>query len=410
MSLLKSLYLSYDGMTDPLGQSQVIPYLKGLSAKGHTITIISFEKADAFKKNEQIIRTLLGEAKIEWHPLTYTKTPPVISTLYDVHQMRKKAIELFKTNSFNLVHCRSYISGIVGLSLKRKFNCKFIFDMRGFWADERVEGKLWNLKNPVYKATYSFFKHKEREMLLNADYIIILTNIAKQIIQSWNITHRNLPFETIPCCADLDLFSREATQQKKKLTRTDLKISDEKFVISYLGALGTWYMLDEMLDFFKILLTLKPDSHFLFVTPEPEKIILSKAVQKNLAPDKITVVRASREEVPGILALSDASIFFITPVFSKQASSPTKQGEIMSMGIPIVCNSNVGDTEQIINDSNAGVVIHDFTNDSYLDAAKKLLSGNFFNKESARAGAEKYFSLKKGIDLYEGVYQKLAKQ
>lgn len=410
MALLKSLYLSYDGMTDPLGQSQVIPYLKGLSAKGHAITIISFEKVNAFKKNEQTIRTLLRDNKIEWCPLMYTKTPPVVSTLYDVHQMKKKAMKLFKNTSFDVVHCRSYIAGMVGLSLKRKFNCKFIFDMRGFWADERVEGKLWDLKNPVYKATYNFFKRKELEMLLTADYIIILTNLAKQIIQSWNITKRNLPFETIPCCADLNLFSPEASQQKKNITRAAFKITGEKFVISYLGALGTWYMLNEMLDFFKILLTLNPNSHFLFVTPEPEQIILNKAVEKKISTDYITVVRASREEVPGMLALSDASIFFITPVFSKQASSPTKQGEIMSMGIPIICNSNVGDTEQIIKDSNAGMVIHDFTDESYLEAAKKLLSGNFFNKESARAGAEKYFSLKKGIDLYEGVYQKLAKQ
>ena len=37
------LYLSYDGMTDPLGQSQVIPYLSHIS-ENFKITIISFEK------------------------------------------------------------------------------------------------------------------------------------------------------------------------------------------------------------------------------------------------------------------------------------------------------------------------------------------------------------------------------
>jgi hypothetical protein len=38
------IYISYDGMTDPLGQSQVIPYLIGLTKKGHNISIISCEK------------------------------------------------------------------------------------------------------------------------------------------------------------------------------------------------------------------------------------------------------------------------------------------------------------------------------------------------------------------------------
>ena len=38
------LYLSYDGISDPLGQSQVLPYLKGLARLGHKIHLISFEK------------------------------------------------------------------------------------------------------------------------------------------------------------------------------------------------------------------------------------------------------------------------------------------------------------------------------------------------------------------------------
>ena len=38
----RALFLSYDGMTDPLGPSQVLPYLVGLAARGHRITLISF--------------------------------------------------------------------------------------------------------------------------------------------------------------------------------------------------------------------------------------------------------------------------------------------------------------------------------------------------------------------------------
>ena len=38
------LYLSYDGALEPLGQSQVVPYLVGLAARGAAITLVSFEK------------------------------------------------------------------------------------------------------------------------------------------------------------------------------------------------------------------------------------------------------------------------------------------------------------------------------------------------------------------------------
>ena len=49
------LYISYDGMTDPLGQSQVIPYLQGLTGKGYHFSLVSFEKKNRFKeKGNQI--------------------------------------------------------------------------------------------------------------------------------------------------------------------------------------------------------------------------------------------------------------------------------------------------------------------------------------------------------------------
>ena len=53
------LYVSYDGMTDNLGQSQVIPYLKGLRKKGYAVHILSCEKEIAFEKRKKFISKLL---------------------------------------------------------------------------------------------------------------------------------------------------------------------------------------------------------------------------------------------------------------------------------------------------------------------------------------------------------------
>ena len=38
------LYISYDGLTDPLGQSQILPYLQHLAKESYQFTILSFEK------------------------------------------------------------------------------------------------------------------------------------------------------------------------------------------------------------------------------------------------------------------------------------------------------------------------------------------------------------------------------
>ncbi|MEP7168092.1 MAG: glycosyltransferase family 4 protein [Bacteroidota bacterium] len=406
MKKINILYLSYDGMTDQLGQSQVIPYLVGLSEKNYSITIISCEKKDAFEKGRIKIKELLDRHNILWEPLLYTKDPPVLSTIYDLGKIKKKAAALFNKTNFEIVHCRSYITGMVGLSLKKKYQCKFIFDMRGFYADERVDGKLWNLNNPVYKIIYNYFKKKEKVLLLNADYIISLTQNAKQIINSWKLNTQNeLPIEVIPCCVDMNLFSPDNIDAEKKVSfRKELKITKENFVLSYLGALGTWYMLDEMLDFFKILQNKKPNSIFLFITPEDKQQIVQEAAEKNIAQDKLIFITANRDDVPALISLSDASIFFIKPVFSKRASSPTKQGEIMSMGIPIICNSMIGDTDTIIEESDSGIVIKSFDDKNYSEAIKKMESFKYFNPQKSREAAKKYFSLEKGIESYQKVY------
>ena len=62
---MKVLYLSYDGLTDPLGQSQVLPYIIGLGAKGFEFIIISFEKAQNYQKEKERIEMALAVKKRE---------------------------------------------------------------------------------------------------------------------------------------------------------------------------------------------------------------------------------------------------------------------------------------------------------------------------------------------------------
>lgn len=115
------LFLSYDGMTDPLGQSQVIPYLAGLSKAGYPIHLISFEKKERFEDGKSVIEELLNKANIVWHPAYYTKKPPILSTIMDVITMKKMAGKIFKKHNIGLVHCRSAIAGLAGFVGQGKF-------------------------------------------------------------------------------------------------------------------------------------------------------------------------------------------------------------------------------------------------------------------------------------------------
>ncbi|MEN7549607.1 glycosyltransferase [Rapidithrix thailandica] len=402
------LYLSYDGMTDPLGQSQVIPYLKGIAQKGYQITLISFEKEEN-QSRSSFIKELLNKANIQWVPLTYTKRPPVLSTLWDIFQLKKTAKKLHRKHQFQIVHCRSYITALVGLGMKRKYGVKFVFDMRGFWADERLDGNIWDIRKPVFKTVYNFFKKKEIQFLQEADYTVSLTHQGKDEIASWpQFRQSNLRIKVIPCCVDRKLFDKNKVEEAEVAQwRTKLQLRPENFILSYLGSIGTWYMLPEMLSFFKKLLKEKPEAIFLFITADDPEMIKAQAKQQGIDEKYLRITRVNREEVPAALSLSNLSVFFIKPAYSKKASSPTKQGELMSMGVPVICNAGVGDTDFIVNKYQSGWVTTEFSEREFERIILQLNQLNGFDNTQLQAGADDYFALSKGISSYLEVYQKV---
>lgn len=403
---MKILYLSYDGMTDPLGQSQVIPYLIGLSKKGYSFTLVSFEKQERFLKNREHVEQKLREYNIQWVPLHYHKKPPILSTLFDLYRLKKIACQLHQQHSFQIIHCRSYIAALVGIQMKKKFGVKFLFDMRGFWADERVEGGIWPAKHPLYKIIFRYFKKRETALLNAADYTITLTYKAKEIIHQWEgILHQPIPIQVIPCCVDTVLFdSNKIDEIEQDQLRKNLGIKKDQLVLTYLGSLGTWYMVEEMVAFFQKLLQHYPTAIFLFITQDDEKSIRQYARRYQIPDSQIVITPTYREKVPLCLSLSNASIFFIKPVFSKQASSATKMGEIMSMGIPLITNSGIGDSDAIVQESGCGLIAARGEYDSITNDLEKLLQ---LSSSDIRAAAMKYFSLEKGISEYGEVYSKL---
>ena len=401
---MKILYLSYDGMTDSLGQSQVLPYLLRLAEKGIAYTIISFEKEENFIANKATIEKLLIGTRIKWVPLKYTKRPPVLSTVFDVWKLKKAVKQEFQQGKVDIIHCRSYISALAGLSFKRKNNIPFVFDMRGFYADERLDGEIWSLKNPVFKLVYNFFKKKEKEFLTESEAVVSLTACGKQVIESWELPNQS-PISVIPCCTDEAHFDpAKLDLQGLKALKNELGILEKDYVISYLGSIGTWYMLDEMLDFIKVLFTKKESSKALFITREPKEMVLSKAKEKGFDTSKIIIQSANREEVPLMVSLSDVSLFFIKPVFSKKASSPTKMGEILNLNIPIVCNSDVGDDDLVMNEILPEYLVKEFSNEEYERVVTSLLENQNKPNTELRKYASDFFSLNKGVETYLKIY------
>jgi glycosyltransferase involved in cell wall biosynthesis len=407
---MRVLYLSYDGLTDPLGQSQILPYLQGLSALGYEIHVIAFEKPERFKQFGTNMQNICSENKIHYHPQVYHKSPPILSTICNMRTMYKVASRLHQQHKFNLSHCRSYIAGIIGMHLKRHKNVPFIFDMRGFYADERIDGNLWPQTNPVFQLVYKYFKRKELQLLKQADSIISLTSKARKVMLERKMIPDQAPVSIIPCCVDTEYFNSSKLNEDELVSlKTKLGYSEDELILGYVGSTGTWYLLKDMLRYFKKLHAVKPEFRFLFLSYDNPEEILKVARELGLNTELIKIIGVNRTELPAYLGILNLSIFFIKPVFSKFASSPTKQAELMSMGIPIVCNSGIGDTDSIIKQYEAGICIKNTSEDNLTEAVQTTDTLINLNRERIIFGAKQYFSLQNGVNTLNSIYQQIGR-
>jgi hypothetical protein len=78
----------------------------------------------------------------------------------------------------------------------------------------------------------------------------------------------------------------------------------------------------------------------------------------------------------------------------------------MALGIPIICNANVGDTDIIVKYYQSGSIVNNF-NDYEYDKTISELDLIKFESKKLRSGAIDYFSLEKGIASYNEIYKSL---
>jgi glycosyltransferase involved in cell wall biosynthesis len=390
------IYMSYDGMLEPLGESQVVAYLEML-ADSYDIHLISFEKPDDAIRQDRVeqMAARLRDAGITWHARRYHKRPKILSTLWDMGGAMLLAARLTLRHRARILHARSVLCAAMLYPARVIGEAKCLVDIRGFWADERVDGGMIRVNGPVYRV----LKVIEKAMLTRADHVVTLTRASVPMLrEDPRFGRTNAPISVIPTCADLDLFAPAA-----------LLAPSRPLTIGYVGQIGTWYMLDEMLAFFVAVRRLKPDAQLLIINKNQQAEIGRAIVRAQIDPSAVEIVASTRADMPRHIRRMDAGLALIRPFFSKVASAPTKLAEYLGCGVPVVGNAGCGDMLQIIEEDGVGVAMAD-TSPSAIDAAAGVLIERLSDPAlSARcvASARRHFSLADGVARYRAVYGSL---
>jgi len=399
---LRSLYICYFPLTEPLVQTQVVAYLRGLAQRGHHIHLMTFEPAPMSSGERRIWRRRLKAQGIIWHHLRYHKRPSLPATVYDVMCGVTAALRIIRRYRLEAVHARSHVPATMGLILKRLTGCRFIFDIRGLLAEEYVDAGNWRQDSVPFRLT----KNMEKRCIENADGIVVLTERVRRALFE---EKTNKLVRVIPCCADLTQIEAQAAQ--RNAMRAELGLSD-KTVMIYTGKLGGWYMQREMVGLFSAARDVVPNLHFLVLTQSDAQLIVREFERYQVSPGDFTVTWVEPARIGAYLAAADFAISFIKPCPSKIASSPTKVGEYLAAGLPLVCTAGVGDMDAIIKDNQVGVTLSDLTPAAFHTAIRHIMAllDDAQTRSRCQQTAHEYASLQDiGVPRYDALYNHIAR-
>ena len=400
------LYITQNGVTDHIGRSQVAPYVLGLAAKGFRIHVLSAEKEgqDTLIAEYQRLFDLAGVA---WTRVNYRNRPPVIGQMLTQAAMKRAARRIIKSEGIKLLHCRSFPPTLIAHVLKRKMGIKYVFDFRDFYAD----GGMAKSRG-VVKLAYKRLKQLEGAMIRDADKIVCLTRRAREKLIDWYL--RDVPdaisrFQVIPCCADFSHFDpNRVSPADMRAARLRAGLREGETVLVYLGSLGPDYLLSPMIALFRQLLSLRPNSRFLFVSNNGQNLVDAELARQGIDPAKVSFVSADRNEVPAFLAISTFSVVFIRADVSKIGCSPTKLAELYACNVPVIANAGVGDMNEIIDPGrNKSILVRSMDDGSLRKSVEEMLDLVDSDLPVDTRGNSREFALEEGVARYAAVYTEL---
>lgn len=400
------LYITYDGLLDTLGASQILPYIKGIARTQGGMVVLSFEKPSRFALGQNEMVDDLNKQGISWKPLRFTAGFGALGKLWDIMRMYFWAVMLARKHGVRCVHTRGHPPAQVGLLVKRLLGPRLIFDCRGLWVDERVDKGGWDMSRRMHRLQYRYFKSVERTLFARADRVVVLTHkVVDEVVRLGAVPISKIT--VIPCCADYEHFLL-ATQTRRATAREKSGIPRDALVLGYLGSVGRMYMLESFFRLFRKAAEKRSDCHALVITQDVKE--LYEVMESCLPTDfysRVNVVSANRTEVPDVLPAMDILVSFIQPSYARMAASPTKMAECFAEGIPVICNSGVGDVVQQIEELQGGIIVDPTSEADLLGAVMQLERLCLAGGQALRDISRPLFGLEYAARQYRSVYNSL---
>lgn len=405
------LYVTVDGILQPLGYSQVARVVLGLSKRGLRYQLLSFEsQADlADRPRVREMTAQLSDAGIVWthHPYDQAGTPRAAAT--NLTRLGRGIRSRVASGTVGLVHARAYKAALLARVAKGTAGIPFLFDARGRWIDERLLARRW-FTNPIVEAGA---RRLERQLYGEASALVTLTQLHADDIAAGDFgAPTGVPLRVITTCADFDSFRIEARERRGAVNgvvpneiRERLR---NKLVVGFVGSTNAFYRYAESLRLAQQILARRGDSHLLILSPQQAEF-RALVERAGLPQDRVTITRAAHRDMPAWLAQIDWAIQLLNGGVAKRGSMPTKLAEFFASGVEPLhfgCNEEV---TSWVRHAGSGYVLNSLEERDIIAAAEFVATRQHDPERLrlARARAQPHFDLASGLDAYASLLGEL---
>lgn len=270
-----------------------------------------------------------------------------------------------------------FFCGWAGVILSKLRRRRFILEIRDIWPDSIVA-----VGTSMPKPLIRLLEVLELKMYKEADTIVTVGDGYKEQLMAKKVPGGKI--EVITNGADITIF-KPCPKNPAIISRFGLK---DKFVCSYVGTIGMACGLDVVIRAAEKLRARNDDRiMFLLVGDGARRHELEHLAKEKNLNNVIFAGRLPKEEIPGILAVSDVSLIHLIRKELFKSVLPSKIFEAAAMKNPIIIGVH-GYASDFVNKIEAGICMEPENADDLLDALEKISSDSELAGRMGQKGYE----------------------
>jgi glycosyltransferase involved in cell wall biosynthesis len=251
---------------------------------------------------------------------------------------------IVEENDLTVVHAEALYCTRIGLHLKRQLpNLQLIFDCHGTTPEEERLGGA----HPTRVET---MRGWERRALTESDLSVFVSQAMLQFyLKEYGL--RSIPHIMVPCCVADERFPTPGVL-------SPVVLPANRLVFAYAGSMAAWQCGEEMLRLFAQLHKMDHEAFLLLLVPQADhKKARGYLLKYGVGEDNVLLADVSHEAVAPALQRAHAGFLLRKRNPVNQVASPTKFGEYLAAGIPVIMSDGIGDFSQMASDQRLGLVL-----------------------------------------------------